>query len=661
MPNHRRWAVRGLVVCFALSHGFSEEIERLPELVVDAEEDDRVIPEHFAGEAVVISEKEIAEAGARSVAEVLAARGGVRFTSTSGNPAGGSAHLRGFGENSASRVLVLVDGRPINRADMASISWLEVPVSRLERVEILRGPQTARFGDNAVGGVIHLITKDGAGRSTGTEVAAGSDGYRLARASHRERIDGHGLSFDFERNESDGWRQNSWSDITTAGLRWDKRWGRVDAEWGISWAEEGFGFPGPLGEERYRRDPRQSIYVEFGQADQYFSEAERWASDGRVGVDLGGGLGFQMPLSFLRRDLEWNFGPGFHVDNRLDGWTIAPALEWRGRSATAAVGASFRWDALELDSFRELERIDQLGEASLDRSVAGVFATADWEIAPGWHLGSAARWERSELEARARSFVFPTFPALNFDRGTRETHRAAQLGLRWEPEEEWAAWVRYDLLYRLPSTDEIASYQGFPLDVPFNDELRAETGHNFEAGAEWNRDGWTAGLNVFLQRLEGEIAYDFNRNLNVNLADTRRFGGEAWVGYRADAWDFQLRYAGVDAEFQSGPYAGKDVYLVPNHEVTGLLGWRPHERVLVQGEWQWIGEAWEGNDLENERPKLPAYDVANLMVRGEILSGLSLYLRINNLFDERYATVRYNGAWYPAAGRQFVVGLRHDF
>src|SRR5690606_507690 len=104
-------------------------------LVVDAEEEnsDSVLPEHPAGNATVIGPETIAESGARTVADLLVSQGGLRLTSTSGNPADASVHLRGFGENSASRALVLVDGRPINRADMASVSWLEIPLARVER------------------------------------------------------------------------------------------------------------------------------------------------------------------------------------------------------------------------------------------------------------------------------------------------------------------------------------------------------------------------------------------------------------------------------------------------------------------------------------------------------------------------------------------------
>ncbi|MCW1920940.1 TonB-dependent receptor [Luteolibacter arcticus] len=637
-----------------------EEEEELPALVVEADRDS-VLPEHFAGSATVIEKETIAKSGVRSVADLLATQGGIRLSSTSGNSSGSSVHLRGFGENSSSRVLVLVDGRPVNRPDMASVSWLEVPIARLERVEILRGSQSARFGDNAVGGVINLITRGGSTESTVVEAAAGSDGYTLARLSHRGLIDGNGITFDAERNFTDGWRDNAFSELETAALRWDKQlapW--IGAEFGVSWAEESGGFPGPLTKQRYLLDPRQSIYAQSGQADQYFSDQTRWTADGSLIFGKSDGPSFEIPLSIYQRDLEWNFGPGYHSDNLLNTYTLAPRFEISGESWSAEAGLSFRRDTLELSQFAEIQRVNRTTDASLERDIAGVFAGAEWEPWKSWHFSASARWEHSQVDARSNSFVFPTDPALNFARGSDESNTAFQAGIRWEPSDNISAWLRYDRLYRLPSTDEIASYQGFPLSVPFNDQLHAETGHNVELGAEWTPDAWTLRVNGFAQWLEGEIAYDYLQNINVNLADTRRMGLETTVGYQSGMWDAALHFTALQAEFRNGPYQGKEVYLVPNQEFTATLACRPTDCLTVQAEYQHVGDAFEGNDFQNTREKLPSYGVANLLLRYEPKPGLSLYCRINNLFDERYATVKYSGLWYPAAGRQLLLGIRRE-
>ncbi len=639
-----------------------EKADALPEIVVEAGRGS-VIPAHMPGNAVVIGEKQITESGARSVADLLTARGGLRLSSTSGNASGGAVQMRGFGENSSSRVLMLVDGRPVNRADMGAISLLEVPVSRIEKVEILRGSQTARFGDNAVAGVINLVTRRTRDGGEGyLESAGGSDGYSLFRAGYGARSGGQGVRVDLERNFSDGWRENAASEAESAAIRYDLQFGRtglLDA--GFSWMDEYTGFPGPLPQSRYEEDPRQSVYHASGQGDQYFSGQQVWRTDATISYGKEAGFSFEMPVMWTRRDQEWNMGPGFHTDNMGDTATLSPTLSRKGERWRAEAGAAAKYDRLDLTQFAEISRRNRTGTAELSRWVLGFFASGGWEPLEGWHLESAARVEHAAVDAEAANFMFPTDPELNFSRGNREWNWAFQLGLRWEGPAGPAAWLRYDRLYRLPSTDEIASYQGYPLRVPFNDRLGAETGHQIELGTGYERDGWHLRANGFIQWLEGEIAYDYLRNLNLNFADTRRVGIELEAGYRGERWETMLRYTWLDAEFQDGRYDGRKVYLVPDQEFSALLGWRPLPQLLLQAEYQFAGNAFEGNDLENTQPVLPEYGVANLLVRWEPAPGFSIHARVNNVSDERYATVKYNGVWYPAAGRQMLVGMRKEF
>ena len=101
-----------------------EPTQELPPLVVTALRGS-VLPEHFSGNATVIDEAAVVKAGVRSLGELLEIQGGLRVSSTAGDTARGTIHLRGFGDNSASRVLVMVDGRPLNRPDMSGIALQE--------------------------------------------------------------------------------------------------------------------------------------------------------------------------------------------------------------------------------------------------------------------------------------------------------------------------------------------------------------------------------------------------------------------------------------------------------------------------------------------------------------------------------------------------------
>lgn len=640
---------------------WSEPSQELPALVVTARRGS-VLPEHFSGNAAVIEEKDIVSSGARSFGELLESRGGVRVTSSTGDSARGTIHLRGFGENAAARTLVLVDGRPLNRPDMAGQSLQEIPIARIARVEILRGSQTARFGDQAVGGVINIVTRQASDEpSLAAEFAAGSSGWLLGRINHAQRRDGHELALDAEFTRSDGWRENSESATESVAAAWSRRFDSgAEVSGGLSWVDQSGRFPGPLTTAQYLADPRQSIYAgPFGA--QYGSAQTSVRLDLSSRLELGGWGSLETPASYQTRDLAWNMGPGYHADNLLQTLTLAPALRQSGDGWNATEGLELRYDWMAVTNYREMARRRISGYSNLERAVVSAFANGEWEPWTDWHLNAAARAAWSNLDASSRSLRRPNDSKLNFARSSDETHAAAQVGLRWEPTLDSSAWLRYDRLYRLPSIDEIASYQGFPLSEPFNDQLHAETGDNFELGAEWNPGRWQFKANVFAQWLNGEIVYEYTRNLNINLADTRRLGGEIELGYRARNWSASVRYAGVDASFRDGPYRGKDIYLVPKHQLSSVLEYRPHPKLTVQLEHQWQSACYEGNDFTNNQPKLPAFDVMNLVLRYQPVEGLSCYLRVANLWDEDYATIKYSGLWYPAAGRQLQLGIRHVF
>ncbi len=638
-----------------------EAVQELGPMVVEAWEDS-LVPAYFPGNATVIEEATIRESGARSVADLLIAQGGVQVKSFSGNASGGTVSLRGFGENSSSRVLILVDGRPLNRPDMAAASLQEVPLSRIARIEILRGSQTARFGDQAVGGVINFVTKSADKPHSSVEAALGSGEYSLLRLAHDGRYLGNGVVFDYERNFSAGWRENSASELESAALRWEREvWKGSELRAGISWADEFTGFPGPLSEQEYRENPRQSIYEKSGQADQYFSQQTTQRADAGLRLGKVGDLSIDLPVTFSRSDQAWNLGPGFHSDNLLETWSATPVARLVKGRVAAELGLTVRREELSLNQFAEISRENQTGNAELGRSIFGGFTTAEWEPWAGWHLSTAARWQQTTLDAMAQSFLFPEDPALNFSRGNREQDHAYQIGIRWEPSNDLSLWLRYDSLYRLPSTDEIASYQGLPLTLPFNDQLKAETGDNVELGAEYTHAGWRLRANGFFQQLDGEIIYDYEKNLNVNFGTTQRLGAEIDLGYQARLWEVNVHFTQLDASFQSGKYAGKHICLVPEQELSTNFSIHPHEQFTLQAEYQFTSSSYEGNDFLNTRDKLPSYGVASLLLRYEPKPGVSFYARINNLLDERYATIKYNGVWYPAAGWSVQCGVRYEF
>ena len=75
------------------------------------------------------------------------------------DPANQAVTFRGLGGSSASRALVLVDGVPLNEPFAGWVSWSRIPLVSVERIEVIPGPGAGAWGNQSLGGVIHLITR----------------------------------------------------------------------------------------------------------------------------------------------------------------------------------------------------------------------------------------------------------------------------------------------------------------------------------------------------------------------------------------------------------------------------------------------------------------------------------------------------------------------
>jgi len=92
-----------------------------------------------------------------------------------------SVNMRGL--NSSARTLVMLDGVPLNKADGGGVNWNRINTESVDRIEVIKGPGSAMYGGNAMGGVINVITKDIKDKPSGSvKLSAGSCNTQGAQA-----------------------------------------------------------------------------------------------------------------------------------------------------------------------------------------------------------------------------------------------------------------------------------------------------------------------------------------------------------------------------------------------------------------------------------------------------------------------------------------------
>lgn len=128
------------------------------EIVITATRNRSKISE-IPGSIQVISRKEIQELPADKIDDIIQYATGINVLRSSGmysmRPV---VTLRGLSGNEQGRTLVMIDGVPINKGDTGGVNWNRIDKNTIERIEIFRGPGSSLYGNNAMGGVINIIT-----------------------------------------------------------------------------------------------------------------------------------------------------------------------------------------------------------------------------------------------------------------------------------------------------------------------------------------------------------------------------------------------------------------------------------------------------------------------------------------------------------------------
>ena len=104
----------------------------------------------------IISSRDLKYLNPKNLSEALEAISSIKISDYGSLGAQKTINMRG---STASQVLILVDGRPINSQRSGDLNFTTIPLENIERVELMHGPASSLYGSSAMGGVINIITK----------------------------------------------------------------------------------------------------------------------------------------------------------------------------------------------------------------------------------------------------------------------------------------------------------------------------------------------------------------------------------------------------------------------------------------------------------------------------------------------------------------------
>ncbi|MCU8080415.1 TonB-dependent receptor [Shewanella sp. SM103] len=604
-------------------------------------------PLNIAANVNVIDAAAIEMSGATNLTYVLRGQSGIQI---SDNNIGTSFAMRGFSASTAvNNTLILLDGRRLNNIDIAAPSLNAIPLNQVDRIEILSGSAGVLYGDQAVGGVINIVTKSPENTGGSVQLSGGSFDTYEGRGDVSGAINKDWrYFFTGSYNQGDNYRQHNANETGSILGRIQYKTATDSFFVETSYYDNDRENPGSLTEKQFKDDPRAS------------SNKVEYAHEMTTAARTGYQHQFNQNWA-LAADLDYSD-------------TLVSSLNWGANSHNTRSLLMFSPKALANYSTRqgELNLVTGLdisrGKADFDtmarsnvQQMQSAYLQATVPLSHTLSYVVGGRYARVTDEL-VDGNVYPN--GMDLD----ENAHAFELGLNYRPTAEHRLYVRADDNFRFAKVDE----QAYTSPGVFG--LKPQTGRSYEAGWDWAVASQTLRVSLYRLDLEDEIVYDssavkpiggnFN-GANVNADASRRYGaGADWDWQITKALQLGLEYNYTDAEFTDGANDGKELSWVAKHTGRGYVSMDFAEHFQVFAEAIYTGDRFIEGDNANQGDKLASYVLGNLALNYNRDAWLAS-LRIDNVFDKDYVSAGYYGgdwgdSYYSGRGRdiRFTVGYR---
>jgi iron complex outermembrane receptor protein len=632
----------------------------------------------------VITRQDIERAPETTVADILSRETGIQTSSFYGgvNGTGTIVDMRGFGITGASNTLILINGRRLNDWDLQGFDLTTIAKNSIERIEITRGNSGAvLYGDGAVGGVINIVTRTGAGQPSGATLQGAYGSYATREGIVSANATSGPFSASFYGNDlnSTGYRwnnslhqQNGVADFRYVvqegsvflNLGGDRQWGRLPGERQINV---------PAGIDEYNND-RRGTNTPLNYAN-------------RQGQRITGGFtrmlapGFELIVDggVRKKEQQAGFFQAFgeqYVDTTLTTSSLTPRVNvnqtWWGMPVKFIGGVDlYKTDyGSDRSMFIGLAPIHQYdGE---QKSVAG-YGQLTVTALPTTDLSFGGRIQRTRTDLTdsydATAPQNMSFPA-GIPLDEAETNRAWHLGFEQRFGANFAVFGRVATSFRVPNVDERIGTGAivFPLPVP-TFRLKTQTSDDMEVGIKFKYGTFLLQSSVYRMNLENELHLSPITFANINLDPTRRSGVETLMSWGITDW---LRVKGnvtyTEALYREGPFAGRSVPVVSRWTANTSVSMDLWQRYLtLDAVMRYASDRYLDNDEFNRgRMMIPSHAVFDLRIGGEIEKFFWSFA-VQNLFDRKYfdygldASFTFAGTTfdifnlYPLPGRTYMA------
>ncbi len=601
---------------------------------------------------VVISREEIEQSGAKSLESLLRGRAGIQVSDTNSGP---SFSIRGFsGEQASSNTLILLDGRRLNSQDLVAPNLSFVQLDDVESVEVLSGSAGVLYGDQAVGGVINIVTRSSKESRVGVSTSYGSFNSTTQNISASGPInDEFSYRFSATQSNSDNYREHNASKNGSILGRVDYQKDSKKLFLELAYYDVEREYAGSLSEEQFKEDPTQ---VNQWNQDDFSHEITRVV---RVGYHQNLGDSWILKNELLFDDAE-SHGKAWGGDKETESGQLFYSSQLEGSIATEQGLSNL---ILGIDAAKtNYDYTSSFIERDSEQRKLDLYAQYTYPLFNNLSLTAGARYAKVSDNLTDKTVY-------SDGENIKDDATAYELALNYQLSEKARLYVRTESNFRFAKVSE-QSYT--PPNVV---GLKPQTGLSNELGWHWYEDTYSIRVDAFHLELEDEIVFVNDASLtpvgggfqgaNINADSSKRYGTTLSGDYliSEDLW-LSAEYSYVDAEFTEGLNKGKDVSWVANHNGKLGLGYYFTESFNVYTDAIYTGKRYQNGDNGNELDKLDSFWLVNLAINYNY-ADLTVTLRTDNLLDEKYASsVFYDGyssGYYSGNERAYYLTANYQF
>lgn len=599
-----------------------------------------------AKDITIVTQEEIQNKGATTVAQALKGVSGIRITKMDGD-GDYKFDLRGFGATAKNNTLVLLDGIPLNSVQGNGYDTSQIPVSMIDRIEVIPAGGNVMYGDGAVGGVINIITKAPQDRanygSVGMEVSSWNTlngnfhvGTKVTDKLLMDVAYNGYRSSDYRSKAKEFDNDDTKNSVLVRG-KYLLDNGSLDVKYRHSNTDDYY--TGALTKEEYDDNPRQAPM--YGNGHSKLKEDNYSA---KYNTKLTDNVDFMMYGGYDAREYEgsWNH-------TRAIQYFAKPQVKYTyADNSYVILGGDYKNGKSEdkLSDNRDQKRKSYAGYI-MNKTTVG-----DFQFTQGY------RYEKIKYDYYERINYAKEF-------SSEKVHKNSfELGANYLYSDTGSVYVSYNYGFRGPTIQELNAWDG---------SVDLQKSNTYELGIKDMYKNTYATASVFRIDTDKEILYDKRFKIpgsrwdgaNKNFSDkVRRIGAQASLEHYFDKLTLRENVTYIKSKIKGGDYSGNEFGGVSRWNASAGATYNFTDKLLGNFDVYYVGKAYVSDDFANKFGRVNSYTTADLNIKYQFNEGLEVYTGIRNLFDKKYATDTFGGEYknyYPADGRSYYAGFRYNF